>query len=122
MPVAKRKPTRKFAQFEELIKEQRRRLRQRLAADDGDDLQEQVPEDEAGTATKSLIDDLELDTRQRRFKLLSDIEFALQRLREGTYGICDRCGREISERRLQALPWTQLCLDCAEKRQNHSSN
>jgi DnaK suppressor protein len=122
MPVAKRKPPRKFAQFEELINEQRRRLKQRLAAEDGDDLPEQVPEDEAGVATKNLIADLELDTRQRRFKLLSDIELALQRLREGTYGICESCGQEISDRRLQALPWTQLCLECAEKRQGHSCN
>lgn len=122
MAVAKRKSTRRFAQFEELIKEQRRKLRQRLATDEVDELHKEAPEDEAGVATKSLIEDLELDSRQRRFKLLSDIEFALQRLKEGTYGICESCGGEISERRLQALPWAQLCLECAEKRQGHLSN
>ena len=122
MAVVKRKSTPKFRQFEELIKEQRRRLRQRLAVDEVADVQEPTPEDDAGVATKSLIEDLELDTRQRRFKLLSDIEFALQRLREGTYGTCESCGEEISERRLHALPWAQLCLECAEKRQGHLVN
>lgn len=122
MATAKRKYTRKFAQFEEQIREQRRRLRQRLATANGEDMQEQAPDDEGAAATRNLIEDLELDTRQRRFKLLSDIEFALQRLKEGTYGICESCGEEISERRLQALPWAQLCLDCAEKRQGPSSN
>jgi DnaK suppressor protein len=121
MAVLKRKSAAKFRQFEELIKEQRRRLRQRLAVDEGND-QELSPEDEAGVATESFIEDRELDTRQRRFKLLSDIEFALQRLREGTYGICESCGEEISERRLQALPWAQLCLECAEKRQGYWTN
>ena len=122
MAAAKRKYTGKFAQFEEQIREQRRRLRQRLATANGEDMQEQAPDDEGAAATRNLIEDLELDTRQRRFKLLSDIEFALQRLKEGTYGICESCGEEISERRLQALPWAQLCLECAEKRQGPSSN
>jgi DnaK suppressor protein len=122
MAVARQKLPAKFRELEEMIKEQRRTLRQRLAADEGDDVPEQAPEDEAGEATRSLIEDLEFDARQRRFKLLSDIEFALQRLREGTYGICESCGQEISERRLAALPWTQLCLECAEKRQGNLVN
>ena len=122
MPAAKRKSTRRFHQFEEQIKEQRRRLRQRLVTEENDDPESRVPDDEGAAATRSLIADLELDSRQRRLKLLSDIEFALQRLKDGTYGICESCGGEISEHRLQALPWAQLCLECAEKRQGHPSD
>ena len=122
MAVAKTKSTRKFNEFEELIQEQRKKLRQRLATDDEDGIAEQTPDDEGAAATRNLLEDLKLDTRQRRFKLLSDIEFALQKLREGTYGNCESCGEEISERRLQALPWAQLCLGCAEKRQGYLAN
>lgn len=41
------------------------------------------------------------------------IRAALQRIREGTYGICVRCGKEISEARLEALPDTPFCRECA---------
>ena len=42
---------------------------------------------------------------------LADVEHALRRLDEGTYGTCEACGRPISEERLEALPATRFCLD-----------
>ena len=42
---------------------------------------------------------------------LADIEHALGRLDDGTYGTCEACGRPIDEARLEALPATRLCLD-----------
>jgi len=47
---------------------------------------------------------------------LADLERALAKLDEGTYGICDRCGALIPEQRLEARPWTALCVDCAAAR------
>lgn len=46
--------------------------------------------------------------------LMQEIEAALRRIREGTYGICVACGDEIQSGRLEALPWTQHCLRCQE--------
>lgn len=46
---------------------------------------------------------------------LLDVNSALRRLDEGTYGKCQRCGREINPRRLEALPWVTLCIQCAEQ-------
>lgn len=43
------------------------------------------------------------------------IDEALGRLETGTYGICESCGGDISLKRLEALPYTRLCLECAEK-------
>jgi len=45
---------------------------------------------------------------------LADIDAALARLDDGSYGKCDRCGTEIAEARLEALPSARWCLDCAE--------
>jgi RNA polymerase-binding transcription factor DksA len=42
---------------------------------------------------------------------LTDVEHALRRLDDGTYGICEACGRPIDEERLEALPATRLCRD-----------
>jgi len=43
------------------------------------------------------------------------IDEALLRLADGTYGICEDCGREISERRLKAVPFARRCIECQEK-------
>ncbi len=43
---------------------------------------------------------------------LSEVEHALQKLQNGTYGRCDRCGQQISVERLEALPQANLCMKC----------
>ncbi len=47
--------------------------------------------------------------------LLQDIETALAKMDQGSYGICESCGGEIGAARLQALPWARYCIDCQEK-------
>ncbi len=44
---------------------------------------------------------------------LADVDRALAKLDEGTYGICDNCDAAIPEARLEARPWTALCVDCS---------
>lgn len=53
---------------------------------------------------------LRLHDRDRR--LASKIRAALERLEEGTFGVCESCGRPISQARLRARPVTTLCIDC----------
>jgi DnaK suppressor protein len=48
--------------------------------------------------------------------MLRDVDRALQKLEDGTYGICDRCGRLIPEERLEARPWSVLCVEDAALR------
>jgi len=48
--------------------------------------------------------------------MLRDVDRALQKLEEGTYGICDRCGKLIPEERLDARPWSVLCVEDAALR------
>jgi DnaK suppressor protein len=48
--------------------------------------------------------------------MLRDVDRALRKLEEGTYGICDRCGKLIPEERLEARPWSVLCVECAALR------
>jgi DnaK suppressor protein len=48
---------------------------------------------------------------------LQDVERALKKLDEGTYGTCDRCGAPIGTERLQAIPWATLCIRCAGRAQ-----
>lgn len=48
-------------------------------------------------------------------QLMQMVEGALSRIREGTFGECISCGREINAKRLEAVPWTRHCIECQEK-------
>jgi DnaK suppressor protein len=45
---------------------------------------------------------------------IKQIDDALVRMDEGTYGVCESCGLEIAEERLEAMPFTRLCRDCQQ--------
>lgn len=47
---------------------------------------------------------------------LEEIDEALQKFANGTYGLCEECGRPIPEARLEAMPAARLCITCASKR------
>ena len=49
--------------------------------------------------------------------LLTKVNHALTKLEEGTYGLCDSCGRSIDPARLEALPYADLCLDCKAQKE-----
>jgi DnaK suppressor protein len=53
-----------------------------------------------------------LRLRDRERKLLAKIKEAMKRIEDGTFGRCEGCGGEISEKRLVARPVTTLCIDC----------
>jgi DnaK suppressor protein len=48
--------------------------------------------------------------------MLGDVDRALSKVEEGTYGVCDRCALLINEDRLQARPWSVLCMECSSAR------
>ena len=54
----------------------------------------------------------ELRIRDRERKLINKIKEALDRLDTDEFGICEKCGEDISEARLRARPVTTLCIDC----------
>jgi DnaK suppressor protein len=56
-----------------------------------------------------------LRIRDRERKLILKIKEALARIEDGTFGICEECGEEISEERLKARPVTTLCIGCKTK-------
>ena len=54
---------------------------------------------------------------QRENELVSNLESALKRVDEGTYGICEKCDEEITLARLKARPVTTLCIVCQKKQE-----
>lgn len=78
------------------------------ASDDGvhDSLDTTMLEQETGSLVK---------LRERELKTLKEVDFALERLENGTYGVCEVSGDEISERRLRANPLARLSLEVQEE-------
>jgi DnaK suppressor protein len=68
-------------------------------------------------ATGSLEHELNYIFEEREREKLQNIDEALARIKEGTYGECDECGDDIELERLLALPFTHLCLDCKSKQE-----
>jgi DnaK suppressor protein len=58
---------------------------------------------------------IQLKLKQTDAKILQAIEEALLRLDKGVYGVCRDCGEPIAEPRLNAIPWTRVCITCKEK-------
>jgi DnaK suppressor protein len=56
-----------------------------------------------------------LALKQTDTKVLRSIEEAILRIDQGTYGICLECENEIAAVRLDAVPWTRVCIECKEK-------
>jgi RNA polymerase-binding protein DksA len=62
----------------------------------------------AGTLDREIDYTLEEHSEQ----VLGQIDAALVRIEDGTYGTCTNCGKPIPEDRLEARPWASLCIDC----------
>jgi DnaK suppressor protein len=56
--------------------------------------------------------ELSLKLGENESQLVADIDQALFRIKEGSYGICARCGNVIDERRLEAMPWARYDAKC----------
>ena len=66
----------------------------------------------AETATATLGREIDYTLGENSEQVLADIDSALQRIDDGTYGTCVDCGREIPLQRLEAYPAASLCIDC----------
>ena len=59
--------------------------------------------------------EMNMALRRRARRKIRSLQDALSRFESGTYGICERCGRDIGAQRLEALPQARLCIHCAQQ-------
>ena len=67
------------------------------------------------TATATLDREIDYSLEENSEQVLKAIEAALERIEDGTFGICQTCGEAISEERLEAIPYATQCIDCRRK-------
>ena len=66
----------------------------------------------ADTATETYDRELDYTLGENAEHVLGEIDSALERIEQGTYGACTRCGKPIAPERLEARPWATLDIDC----------
>lgn len=113
------------------IKEMRRRLtseheklvdsvnRSRMAAEE---IQLENTEDEGDLATISHARDLLYNLHEGGFARLRLVQEAINAIERGQYGECRRCGNDIDEKRLNAVPWVTMCIRCQEETEMEQSS
>ncbi len=77
-----------------------------------------VPLHLADIGTDAFEQEMSASLLQNERQMQTEVAAALDRIEQGTYGTCGRCGREIGKDRLQAVPYTLYCVDCAESAQD----
>lgn len=98
---------------QEIMKEIEGNLGQSLTED-----QQRRLESARDVGDQALMDldrELGISLMEMRNRRRQAIDESLNRLRDGTYGMCAECGVEISEKRLQAVPFAKLCVECQSK-------
>ena len=69
----------------------------------------------AETASATLGREIDYTLGDNAEQVLSEIDAALRRIDDRTYGVCFNCDNEIPRERLEANPWASLCIDCKRK-------
>jgi DnaK suppressor protein len=82
---------------------------------DGRAADEDTAQDIADRAASSYTKEFLFHQSNNDRQLLQMVEGALARIREGNFGECISCGKEINPKRLEAVPWTRHCIECQEK-------
>lgn len=106
--------------YQQMLESERDRLRASLASlRDGlitsgvSDPEGDVPSDVSAAATALEVHDRVATIAEHDARILTDVEAALRRISDGTYGMCVVSGRQIPTDRLDALPWADRCVEYA---------
>jgi RNA polymerase-binding protein DksA len=114
------------AHFRDLLLDERKRVVaaiQNLHDDHPGTISDETGEDAvfdnhlADTATETYDRELDYTLEENSENVLGEIDAALKRIEDGTYGICTNRGEQIPLERLEARPWATLCIDCQRERE-----
>jgi DnaK suppressor protein len=109
--------------FRDALLDERRRVEHALATlrrehpGSLDDEVEEIADDThvADAASATLGREIDYTLGDNAEQVISEIDAALKRIDDGTYGTCTNCGGEIPRERLEANPWAALCIDCKRR-------
>ncbi|MGO9403257.1 MAG: TraR/DksA family transcriptional regulator [Terriglobales bacterium] len=107
----------KLETFRKRLETRRQELRHMVVRNqqDGRTADDEATQDVADRAASSYNKEFLFSQSNNDRQLLNMVDSALSRIREGSFGECVSCGKEINAKRLEAVPWTRHCIACQEK-------
>jgi DnaK suppressor protein len=107
----------KLETFKKRLETRQQELRRTVVRNqaDGRTADEDAAQDIADRAASSYNKEFLFSQSNNERQLLMMVDGALARIREGSFGECISCGKEINPKRLEAVPWTRHCIECQEK-------
>jgi DnaK suppressor protein len=106
----------KLDRFREMLLAQLRRAAENARDNQNDALEyagnDDGVKDVADMSVQDVNQEIEYRLSERESQMVADIDQALLRIDEGSYGVCARCGKDIPERRLEALPTARYDAEC----------
>ena len=103
LELLRKKLTEKREDIKKIVRENNREEKDFLSTDVGD-----IADVASDSVERELL--FELNDNERR--ILGNVEDALQKIEDGTYGICEKCGKEIEIERLKAMSFAKFCIKC----------
>jgi DnaK suppressor protein len=113
---AARLPKKELEKYRRLLLEKKNSLRSELAKTKNaeEETTEESTQDIADKAVSSYTREFLYSLTDADRNTVQQIDQALARIDEGTYGFCLNCGNPLNEKRLTAIPWSRHCVDCQE--------
>ena len=111
-PVKAKAPRLPVAAYKKQLLEMQEGLSRTVLARPMREAGREEPGDEADQASQSLEKEILFELSGNERLMLDQIEAALKRIKQGTYGLCERCRNPIPKARLDAIPYTRYCLAC----------
>ena len=108
--------TAKYENYKKILEKKADELRRSMSAQKIAQVVSRLdyPSDEGDLSQQSHEEWIFLNRNTLDMKLLREIQDALRRIQQGSYGICPRCEEPISGKRLDAVPWAKFCVPCQE--------
>lgn len=118
-PVDKKK----LEHYKELLLKHRQQILNVGLLNKSDDLHVSTEDlsDETDLASSLIQQQLNCTIRDREYAKLRKIDWALEKINDGTYGHCEDCEEEIGLKRLENQPWAELCITHAEEKEREES-
>ena len=88
-------------------------LIERIYARRSDRIADRKEHNQDDVTLQTVVRDLAYASMENEIRMLAEVELSLHRLETGEYGLCGSCGANIPTARLDAIPWTRVCIVCA---------
>ena len=84
---------------------------------DGREADEEITQDLADRAANSYTKEFLFHQSDDNRRILQLVQEALERVHNGSYGLCVACQEDVQQKRLEAVPWARHCIECQEKQE-----